>query len=110
MNKMKKKMAEMPSINFKKKDNDYENNVCKHQEGLEGYSCRLHDRYGNVWRGFEQKPWLCLRIRDSIPNATAFLRESKRSNYVYNNNKKKRVSSNTYTLFLLLYGINLIIN
>ena len=45
---------------------------------------------------------------DSIPNATAFLRESKLSNYVYN--KKKRVSSNTYTLFLLLYGINLIIN
>ena len=34
-----------------------------------------------------QKPWLCLRIRDSIPNATAFLRESKRSNYVYNNKK-----------------------
>ena len=34
MNKRKKKMAEMPSINFFKKDNDYENNVCKHQEGL----------------------------------------------------------------------------
>lgn len=44
-----KKMAEMPSINFLKKDNDYENNVCKHQEGLEGYSCRLHDRNGIVW-------------------------------------------------------------
>lgn len=43
MNKRKKEMAEMPSINFLKKDNDYENNVCKHQEGLEGYSCRLHD-------------------------------------------------------------------
>ena len=28
MNKKKKEMAEMPSINFKKKDNDYENNVC----------------------------------------------------------------------------------
>jgi hypothetical protein len=49
MNKKKKKMAEMPSINFFKKDNDYENNVCKHQEGLEGYSCKLHNRNGNVW-------------------------------------------------------------
>ena len=49
MNKRIKEMAEMPSINFKKKDNDYENNVCKHQEGFEGYSCKLHDRNGNVW-------------------------------------------------------------
>ena len=49
MNKRKKEMAGMPSINFKKKDNDYENNVCKHQEGLEGYSSKLHDRNGNVW-------------------------------------------------------------
>ena len=49
MNKKKKEMAEMPSINFKKKDNDYENNVCKHQESLEGYFCKLHDRNGNVW-------------------------------------------------------------
>ena len=49
MKKRKKKMAEMPSINFLKKDNDYENNVCKHQEGLEGYSCKLHERNENVW-------------------------------------------------------------
>ena len=49
MNKRKKKKAEMPSINFLKKDNDYENNVCKHQKGLEGYSCKLHERNENVW-------------------------------------------------------------
>ena len=37
------------AVNFLKKDNDYENNVCKHQEGLEGYSCKLHERNENVW-------------------------------------------------------------
>ncbi len=49
MNKRKKEMAEMPSINFKKRITIMKTMLCKHQEGLEGYSCRLHDRNGNVW-------------------------------------------------------------
>ena len=56
--------AKAHSINLlKSKDNDYENNVRKRQEGLEGISWELHERHGNLWRGFEQKPWMRLRLK-----------------------------------------------
>ena len=60
---MKEEPGEAQVLTKKKeKDNDYENNVERIQEGHEGIHCKLSECNVNLWRSYLQKSWLCLRI------------------------------------------------
>ena len=60
---MKEEPGEAQVLTKKKeKDNDYENNVERIQEGHEVIYCKLYECNVTLWRSYLQKSWLCLRI------------------------------------------------